>query len=446
MISAGLKIACLIAYTYSVIVLLRDYASFEWTLYGLSYSSPTIAAVMQVGIFLFLAGWICPQEINSPSTLMLIICFLLIIIPSVVCLFFMDPRYVDNPTLASGFMVGGFALSCAISQRKILPTYVITRAPHKLLIPSLMVFAIILLAFLYWRFGSVMSFVALDSIYEQRERGAAENLVEGYAQTYSQYVLSTGLLALGLYYRQFIPVALGLFGSVTNYMITAEKAGLTYPLFVIAMFLIIRANSSFLKSTPFLAALFAGILLLSVAFYRQSPIAEFSAWYLGMRTILTSGNFIVHYLNFFESVGYTFFSHVRGLDFFVPVPVEFANDVRFPGIGLIIGEDYFNFPKLNANANFVASDGIASLGLIGIPLAFVAFGLFLRMFDWAARGVGPVSILLLLPIALTFTNGSMLTTATSFGGFLWVVILKYGFVPSQRSAQPLAQPRLAVVP
>lgn len=351
----------------------------------------------------------------------------------------MDPRYSGQPTLTSFFIVIGYAGARFLS-RSARPVEVVeVRKPHFLLIPGMMALSAILLAFLYWRFGGVMSFVALDSIYEQRERGAAQNFVEGYAQTYSQYVLSTGLLAVGLVYRKPFAVILGLFGSVSNYMITAEKAGLMYPAFIVVLYIVLSTRLRFLRGLAFISLSLAAIVLFSVWNYQRSQIAEFSAWYLGMRTILTPGALVVHYLNFFESIGNTFFSHVRGLNFFVPPPTAFANDVRFPEIGVIIGEDYFNFPKLNANASFLASDGIASLGLLGIPIVFALLGLLLRGLDAVSRGVGKAALLILLPIALTLTNGSLFTVLASFGGLFWILVLRFCFLTR-------AEPTLRGVP
>ena len=95
----------------------------------------------------------------------------------------------------------------------------------------------------------------------------------------------------------------------------------------------------------------------------------------------------------------------------------------------MVGEDFIGFPKLNANANFVASDGIASLGLIGIFVSFLIFSIILKVFDYVGRGIPKTLLLpLLLSIALTLTNGSALSVLTSTGGFLWMLVFRYAFM------------------
>lgn len=148
---------------------------------------------------------------------------------------------------------------------------------------------------------------------------------------------------------------------------------------------------------------------------------------------MTPGSFIVQYMDFFSNRGYTHFSHIRGLGAVIGTPSQYANDGRWPALGLIVGEDHFGFLRLNANASFVASDGIASFGIIGIPIVFCLVALYLRVLDKSARGIGGVSLVLLLPFTLTLSNGSIFTLLTSFGGIFWVIIMRFAFVEGQAS-------------
>ena len=109
--------------------------------------------------------------------------------------------------------------------------------------------------------------------------------------------------------------------------------------------------------------------------------------------------------------------------------MQYLSDPRWPGIGLLVGEDFIGFPKLNANANFVASDGIASIGILGIFISFLIFTVIFKIFDYVGKGIPKTLLLpLLLSIALTLTNGSALSVLTSTGGFLWMVVFRYAFV------------------
>jgi hypothetical protein len=273
-----------------------------------------------------------------------------------------------------------------------------------------------------------MSFSALDVIYVQRERGAAGNLLQGYAQTYFGYVFSPALLIFGLVKKSYLLVISGVCGAIVLYMITAEKAVFLYPFFVVALYVIIRSKSKIMTSATFIAFIFSTVLFLSVFFYQDSSIARFFSWYLGIRSLLIPGVFIAHYSAFFGEQGYTLWGHISIIGRLFDTPIGFLTDLRWPSIGLLVGEDYLNIPTLNANANFIASDGIASFGVVGVLVVLVLFSVFLCVLDWCSRGIHPTLVLpLLVPLALTLTNGSLLTSLTSFGGLFWVLCFALAF-------------------
>lgn len=425
--SAFWGIFCSAVYFVAVTLVLRDYAAVEWEIYRIYFGRIDSYDVLAVMVFLTISGTIVPRHISTPSSLFAIISYIFIVIPAAVCLVAMDGATPANRYLTLLFMLIGFYIIASVSTSA--PDSADEgREPAAWLAPLLLILAVLLMIFLYLRFGSIMSFASLDTLYEQREKGAANNFIEGYAQTYSQYVFSTGLFAFGLYKKNIVYIAVGLAGSVMNFAITAEKAGAMYPVFISFLFFALLSKRKFLVSSNFLMISLSALLVFSIYTRAELPTSDFVSWYLGTRTILTPGIFITHYTDFFFDRGYTYFSHLRGLNFFVTVPIQYVNDVRWPSIGLIVGEDFIGFPKLNANANFVASDGIASLGLFGIIVAFVILAVIMRVFDKVGQGVPkPLLLSLLLPIALSLANGSALSVLTSTGGFFWIALLAYAF-------------------
>lgn len=430
MYAAMIRIVCSSLYFVAIVLLLRDYAAVEWGIYRIHYDAIDSYDVVAATIFITVAATVVPRRIYSPSSLFLIICYLFVIIPAAVCLLAMDGGSGVNRYTTLFAILFAFVVSALFSRSAGEEVWTVEdRRPVALLGPGLMILSGLLLIFLFYRFGSIMSFAGLDNLYEQRERGDAANFIEGYAQTYSQYVLSTGLFAFGLYRKNIVYVMFGLLGSLTNFAITAEKAGVMYPVFIACLFAALASRKRILVSIN--AIMLALSLILIVATYTryESSISDFICWYLGTRTVLTPGLFIAHYTDFFFDRGYTYFSHIRGLNLFIPIPVQYASDPRWPAIGLMVGEDFIGFPKLNANANFVASDGIASMGLIGIFVSFLIFSIIFKIFDYMGRGIPKRLLLpLLLSIALTLTNGSALSVLTSTGGFLWMIIFRYAFV------------------
>jgi len=414
-------------YFVAVTLVLRDYAAVEWEIYRIYFGRIDSYDVLAVTVFLTISGAIVPRHISTPSSLFAIITYIFIVIPAAVCLVAMDGATPANRYLTLLFILIGFYIIGSVSTSDI-DSADPGREPAAWLAPLLLILAVALMIYLYIRFGSIMSFASLDTLYEQRERGAANNFIDGYAQTYSQYVFSTGVFAFGLYKKNIAYIAIGLAGTVMNFAITAEKAGAMYPIFIIFLFFALVSKRKILVSTNFLMAGLSSLLVFSIYTRAELPTSDFVSWYLGTRTILTPGVFITHYTDFFFDRGYTYFSHLRGLNFFVTVPIQYVNDVRWPSIGLIVGEDFIGFPQLNANANFVASDGIASLGLMGIIVAFVILAVIMKTFDRVGHGVPkPLLLSLVLPIALSLANGSALSVLTSTGGFFWIILLAYAF-------------------
>jgi len=420
-------------YFTAIALLLRDYAAVDWGIYRIHYDMIDILDILVAAVFVSIASTVVPRRIKSPSSLLLIICYLFIVMPAGVCLLALESssgasRYTTLFVLLFAFSGSAFAVRNSFNDH----FDEIARMPSRLFGPILLIGAVALLFFLYYRFGSIMSFATLDNLYEQRARGAATNFVDGYAQTYSQYVFSTGLLAFGLYRKNVLFIAVGLLGSLVNFAITAEKAGLIYPVFVIFLYFALKAKAEYFVSSASISIFLALILMLSTYTRNVSSISEFLCWYLGTRTILTPGIFIVHYADFFFERGYTFFAHIRGLDVFIPIPGQYISDPRWPQLGIIVGEDLIGMSRLNANANFIASDGIASLGLIGVFVSFGIFTVIIKVFDILGRGVPQTLLLpLLLSIGLTLTNGSALSVLTSTGGLFWMLMLQFLFVKDE---------------
>jgi hypothetical protein len=410
-----------------LMILLRDYASTEWWIYGFDFFPPQRSDMAFLAIFIVLTAAFLPSHIRSPSSLILILVYLLVVVPAAVCATGMS-LMLPGPRLQFLAVLGvSYIVACLMNRQPgdwLSPPL---RHPHRLVVPVMVIMAGLLLAYLVYRYRDIMSFASLDTLYEQREKGAADTLIDGYVQTYSQYVLSTGLVAFGVIRRNIVLILVGIVGSIINFMITAEKAGFTYPFIIIAVYFMLKARHNFFRSIHFMALSIAAVLYISLQVYQGVFAAEFALWYVGIRTMMVPGSFVLHYLTFFAERGFTYFSHIRGLDILIGVPNEYYNDPRWPGIGLIIGEDHFGLNDLNANASFIASDGAASLGLLGIFLAVIGFGLLLKVFDKVSSGIGILAVLLLVPIGLTLTNGSLFTILTSFGGALWIALFHFGF-------------------
>jgi hypothetical protein len=418
--------SCILLFMSSIILFIclyyvnQNFSSNIYYIYGYSAGIISNSDILVLILVTFLVALSMPKRIDAPSSLFIIFIYYFILVPLQVMSLSSNTTY-ESQYYVLLFLTHFCLLFCCltIKNKSVLET---EREP--VVFFSYIIFAGWLLSavLLYYTFRDIMSFSSFDAIYIQRAAGRATNFYTGYLQTYNQYVFSTGLVAIGLALKKRWLVIVGFSGAMLNYSITAEKAGLIYPLFVVVLYFMISNRRKFLSTSSFVGLGLAAILFIALIFQNDDGRTDFALWYLGTRSLLTPGTFILQYQDFFSSEGYTFFSHIRGLNMFIDVPPAYASDPRWPAIGLIVGEDHLGIPTLNANANFIASDGIAGLGLPGIVIAFAVLTLYLRLLDRVTAGIDKKLVLpILLPLALTLTNGSVFTILTSFGGIFWLI-------------------------
>ena len=419
-------VSCL--YVLSLVNLLANYASVEWAIYGYSYSEIEFIDLLILTAILITWALVVPKRIDRPSSLVLIIIYIFVCLPAVVAILGFEKIPTNKYYLLLLVLTLGFSLSCLLTKGFKRYSFDSAREYSKKFIPFLIFLWVISFGVLLYTSASLMNFAGLDSIYEQREIGAAKNLFEGYIQTYFGYVISPALVVIGMHRKNYLYVGLGFIGALVLYLITAEKAVITYPVFIIAFFYILNIKANCYNTAVFIMLLFSLFLFFAVNFYERNEAAAFVAWYLGIRTLLIPGAFIVHYADYFSETGYTYLTHVSGISSFINIPAQYLTDARWPSLGLLVGEDYLNIPTLNANANFMASDGLASYGVVGLFISLMLFAIFLIVLDKATQGIkNSIGLPILLPIALTLTNGSLFTVLVSFGGLFWIIVFKLFF-------------------
>lgn len=418
--------------TYSIMLLYIYiyYAAANWSQYGFYYGRIDFQEWLLLIFSLLCWALVVPTRINKPSCIFVIVTYLLIAIPAIVAAICYD----HNNTKINLFLLGlVFAASFFIFSLVVrLQKWALNtegertmRKQYLLFIQGTWVFLLAVLLYNYW---TIMDISSLDKIYSQRSLGAATNLYLGYAQTYFGYVFSPLLFSLGLYFRSSINVLLGCVGCLVLYSITAEKTIFLLPIFIYFFYRAIDSKRETYKLLSNYLVLLNAVLLLSITVFNGFSISEFILWYLGVRLILIPGNFIVIYSDFFYENGYTYLSHIRGLNMFIEAPSFYSSDDLWPSIGRLVGEYQIGIKTLNANANFIASDGIASFGFLGIPLFFSIFALFLLFVNRATKEVSlPLVVSSLFPLALNLINGSLFTLMTSFGGGIFIIIFLFFF-------------------
>lgn len=416
---------------FSLQFTLANFATLEFPEYGFDLGQMALADYFVLLISSFLGSWAVPKSIVRPSDLFLIIIFIFIIIPFQV-MGLSSARADQGNYYALLIVVHLSFLMCCHTIRAIHSKnnseLIPTKVANRWLVPALVLVWAASTVALFMLYGDIMAFSSLDLIYLQRELGKARNFLEGYLQTYYQYVFSPALVAFGCARKNILLLGMGLMGALISYSISAEKAGFIYPVFVIGLFFIMKSNSRTLKKASAMLTGFTIVVFGSAVFWKASIIAEFLVWYIGARSLLIPGTTITVYQDYFSKLDYTYYSHIRGLDLLISVPDAFKNQPNWPAIGLIVGEQQLNIEKLNFNANFIASDGVAAMGLLGCLIAFSLLGMLLAVIDKSAKGIdSPLVIALLLPSTLCLTNGSLFTYLASFGGLFWIFVFSTSF-------------------
>ncbi len=419
--------AACVSYAGALLFCLAEYASVEWVEYGYSYGD--ISIIDGLVIVVGLGAWsvVAPKSIVSASSMILTLILIAVCIPGLVVLVGLERPADDAYRGLVLWLVVSFAVSCSLVRALAPQGNPGPRRASSLFVPVLVALWMTCLVVLIAEYHSIMSIVSLDAIYDQREAGLATSRWMGYAQTYFGYVLSPALLAIGIVRRKSWLIALGFVGGLVLYSITAEKNAFAFPFVIVAFGYLLSGRRPCSRSVALLMLALASILYVAVFLNQDSLVAAFIAWYLGVRSLLTPGLFIAQYSDFFSTHGYTYLSHVTGLSYLIPPPSNLPGD-RWPSLGHIVGEQHIGKIDLNANANFVASDGVASFGDFGIVIAFVLLSSALALLDRASRGVDRrFMILIALPIGLTLTNVSLFTVMLSFGGLFWLVAMPLFF-------------------
>lgn len=131
---------------------------------------------------------------------------------------------------------------------------------------------------------------------------------------------------------------------------------------------------------------------------------------------------------------------MTGIGSLVDIPAAYAADPKWPALGKILAERVLGVQS-QSNASFVATDGVAAAGAIGVFAICIANAFWLLILDQAAKGWNKIFLFTtLFPMAFVATNASLFTMLVSFGGLYWLLMLlldryKFRFYSSKEYAQ-----------
>jgi hypothetical protein len=426
-------------YAATILHAYRSYLYPQWEYLGFTFRTPTVVEIAIVFALVLAGSVVVPSRLNRPSCTILLFLFTIVYVPGIVSLFVVDtdrfPRYV--PVAVALF--AAFAIAGATSKPP--PDGMHRNGPQPeshapALQGSLIIFGIswvIVTIALIVEYRGIMAFAPIDDVYIQREIGQSRSVWTAYALTYYGSVINPALLAIGLVKRSMAVVIAGLIGLLILYMINAQKTALLLPAIIFFYYLILNSRTDVLRFSAFPILVLSALSLYSVAQWQSDVVAGVLALFLVQRTIGTPGLTLSQYFEQFQTEGFTYWSHVKVLDWFIPVPPAYIGDPNWPGLGYMLGDRLFRMPEFNMNANLFAGDGIAALGAMGVLVTGCVLSLYLLVFDRVTRYCDQrFAQLAALPVAIALTNGHFFTTLLSFGGIFWILY----FMAINRHAKP----------
>ncbi|MGY6269093.1 hypothetical protein ACXIUT_05335 [Achromobacter denitrificans] len=428
-------LCAVLLYGFSISVAHALYLSSEQAYWG--FFEPLLDASKITAMILMLAipTLAMPIRFDRASSVILLLLFLFVFIPAVV----INLENYNNSMERYGFLMGALTFGMALLFASVrafgadpaaAPIYSPSKKIAKLFFLAWLLCGLLLLAI----YRESMSFQSLSNVYGQRARGAPISLALGYVQVYFAYVFSPFLFAYGLANRRRLALVAALCGFLIIYMITAERTVFLLPIAMFLLYKIVRFRFMSARHVTALIAGFSALTLLIAFFWRSVGALEKLGFYFLTRLLAYPGVFVAQYYDLFSRLGYTYWSHVSGVNRFVSPPNLLDYDQKWPMLGRILAERSFNVES-NSNASLFATDGAAALGSIGIVVISILLAGWLILLDRATRDWNRRFVLpLLLPIGLALVNVSFFTTLTSFGGIIWLLFFYGAKVTGTNSA------------
>lgn len=285
----------------------------------------------------------------------------------------------------------------------------------------------ILNLFVIFAFGNILHLASFAEVYDQRYLGAAV------ADTsYIAYLIGalTGafnpfLISVGVTRRKWLLLALGLLSQILMYMTVALRAVLLSTILIpAAALLLVRRDSIQSYRVGY------GMLAISIAMLGLLPFYTLDGSLLSdivslvvVRTLEMPGVLFGAYSDFFSQYPITLYSHSIVGRYFSSYP--YGNLQIGQVIGQYLVQDQ-SLESLDANAHFMATDGVAALGWPGIVTSSIFLMFLLR---GLSRLLGNVDRRVLcgsfIPVIISITNSSVLTSTLTGGGFLLTVLLYF---------------------
>ncbi len=392
-----------------------------WGYLGFDYNPPARVYLALAWILSVTPSLWMPIKLSRPSQLSYWVLYIAVIIPSMFV-----PLYLglDSPIDVTRLILALFVGFAITGSSYLLPLFRIHpwRVPRKLFWRSVACVATCLALWMAMVFRHHLQIVSFFDVYGLRD--AANDVAEGSNVNYA-FMLLTGavnpfLMGCGLYYRRKWFFVAGALGQLLVYSVGGTKGSILSVAFIFGFYLLLKTRtSSFgLKMTFVPLALIFGMCLSYVWEHCDpGPLQSIVLFVVLIRVLSINGLLTAQYYSFFQSNPLTYFSHIKGVNWFVHYPYQYS-------VGQEIGLATSGTTSLDATAHFWATDGIGGLGLPGVLLVSILCALVFWMLDSLTRRHDPRLIALVTTYAAyNLANISIFTTLLSGGLALLMMTL-----------------------
>jgi hypothetical protein len=403
-----------------------DYAVFHY------YVPPGVYLLLSWILSVTPSFWM-PVELTRPSQLTYWVLYITVFIPSMFI-----PLYagLDAPGEISLLMVTlylGFAIM-GVCYRLPLVRLSAIQISRRAFWKGFGSIAAALAIWMIVVFRGHMQFLSFNNIYDLRD--VQNDLSDGTLVNYAFMLLSGAfnpfLMGWGLFHQRKGLFLAGVLGQLLIYGVGGTKGSILSIVFVSGFYFLLK-----LGRHPFALKLVSGTLALvgglciSYVFAGYDPAPLQLHWValsvVLMRTFGVNGLMTAWYYNFFQTNPHTFYSHVRGVSWFVHFPYERTAAQE-------IGSVYVGGNDADPTAHFWAIDGIGALGLPGVLLISAFCALVFWVLDLAAQKHDPrLGALVTCYAAYNIANISIFTSL--YSGGLAILIFALYLMPAEAVAR-----------
>lgn len=393
-----------------------------WEYFGFDYNPPATSYIVFAWLLSVIPSLWMPLKLSRPSQFAYWVLYITVFIPSMFV-----PLYagLNSPREILDLMIVLFAGFAVAGGSYLLPLFRFRfpGIPRGWFWKGFLGLAVALTLWMSVVFRHHAQIVSFQDIYDVRY--AANDFAEGSQVNYA-FMLLTGainpfLMGYGLFGKRVVPFLAGAAGQLFIYAVGGTKGSILSIFFIAAIALLFKVGrTAFALKTIFSALAILGLTSFSYVATGYDPgrLLTIALFVVLMRTLSTGGLLTAQYFDFFQHNPFTYYSHVKGVNWFLAYPYQYP-------LGEEIGLAYAGTTDLDASAHFWATDGIGGFGLPGILLISVLCAAVFWILDSVSQRHDPrFAALVTAYAAYNIANISLFTSLLS-GGLALLILLLY---------------------